>query len=107
MTEHRVVVARDRRTYQRVACVDPAPVDVQRPRSVLQDVPRYGPDERFAGEYDRFICGLERGAISPPALGARSSGGGDVSDAVDGEGAATLIEVAVAVSLSSFAPVVV
>src|SRR5262245_30889888 len=57
---------------------DPAGVDVQRARAVREYVGGDGPGERLAGEHDRLVRGLERGAPALPLLGVGRGGRGDI-----------------------------
>jgi hypothetical protein len=59
----------------RVAHAHPAPVDVERPRAVLEDSRGDGADEGLAGDDDRLERGLERRAPALPAFGVRGGGG--------------------------------
>lgn len=48
---------------------DPAPIDVERPGSILEDVGCNGADEGLAGKDPELDSGLERSAPAGPSLG--------------------------------------
>ena len=58
-------------------CSDPAPVDIERPRPVLQHRLGDRPGQRLPGNHYRFVGGLEGGAPALPLLGLGGGGGGE------------------------------
>src|SRR5690606_16321663 len=58
--------------------VDPAPIDIQRPRPVREDVGRDRSCKGLTGHDDRLMRGFQSGAPAVPLLGFVSGGSGDV-----------------------------
>src|SRR3990167_7297000 len=56
---------------------DPRRINVQSPRTVLEDVVRDGPDQGLAREDDGLVGGFEGSAPSVPLLGGFGGGGGN------------------------------
>src|SRR5699024_5056176 len=57
------------RATQRLARRHPAPVDVECPGAVCENIRRHGPGEGLAGDDDRLERGLERRAPALPTPG--------------------------------------
>jgi hypothetical protein len=56
-------------------CINPTPVDIQRPSPVCQHILRNRADQRFAGDGDGLKAGLQRSAPPGPLLGFGGGGG--------------------------------